>query len=115
MAEEQIPKNDLQQDPKRDWRLRINYQWIVQNVSYFLFLAVLALLYIANNHYAEKNIRAINKTSKEVKELRWKYIDVKSDLMFRSKLSEVSSAVAPMGLKELNAPPKKITVEEVKK
>lgn len=90
---------------KRERRIRLNYQWVVKNLPFLLFLSLLALLYIANGHYAVKNIRAINRTSTEVKELRWHYLDVKSDLMYRSKLSEVSKTVAPLGLKEIEAPP----------
>jgi hypothetical protein len=104
----------LPQEPKREWRLRINYQLITQNLPFLLFLAVLALVYIANSHLAEKKVRRINKLSKEIKELKWEYLSVKSELMFRSKLSEVSKTVEPLGLKELNAPPQRIEVKTEK-
>ncbi|GAA4303439.1 FtsL-like putative cell division protein [Compostibacter hankyongensis] len=108
-----IPPAEQPEAPlKKSRRFRIRYQWIVQNLGFWLFLALLALLYIANGHYAVKNIRTINKTSTEVKELHWRYLDAKSDLMFRSKRSEVSRVVTPLGLKELNAPPQKIIKNE---
>ncbi|TAL44143.1 MAG: hypothetical protein EPN92_09185 [Chitinophagaceae bacterium] len=89
-------------DKYRDrWKRWLNYQSIVKQVPFFLFLAVLAVLYIYNGHYADKTIRNINKTAKEVKELQWEYKTVKSEVMFRSKQSELVKAVEPLGLKEL--------------
>jgi hypothetical protein len=83
---------------KKDWRPRINYEGIVRNIPFTLFLSLLALVYIANGHYAVKNIREINRLDKEVKELHWHYLDAKTDLMLRSKMSEVYRGVAPGGL-----------------
>ena len=83
------------------WKRWLNYQSVVKQVPFFLFLAMLAVLYIYNGHYADKLIRNINRTAKEVKELKYEYIDVKSELMFQSKPSELVKAVEPLGLKEL--------------
>lgn len=102
-------------EEKREWRLRINYRALVGNMPFILFLSGLALVYIANSHKAEKKVRRINKLSREIKELRWEYLNVKSELMFRSKLSEVSKAVEPLGLKELSNPPQKIVVKKEEK
>ena len=93
------------QEVKRDWKRMFRYQWIVKNIPFFLFLAVLAVLYIYNGHYADKTVRNINKTSNELKELQYEYKTLKSEVMFRSKQSELAKAVAPLGLKELTAPP----------
>ncbi|GAA0523821.1 FtsL-like putative cell division protein [Chitinophaga japonensis] len=97
-------------EQKKEWRLRINYRALVHNMPFILFLSALALVYIANSHLAEKKIRRINKLGREIKELRWEYLNVKSELMFRSKMSEVSKAVEPLGLKPLNNPPQKIEI-----
>lgn len=93
------------QDKKKDWRPRINYSWILKNIPFLLFLFLLAILYIANGHYAVQNIREINSLQTEVKELHWHYLDQKSKLMFRSKMSEISDKVKPYGLKVANTPP----------
>lgn len=77
-----------------------------------MFLAGIAILYIANSHHAEKIIRDTDKMAKEIKELRSEYITIKSDLMFRSKQSEVLKRLEPVGVKELVNPPKKITITE---
>lgn len=103
-----------EKEEKKDWRPKINYQWIVKNVPFLLFLSFLALLYIANGHFAVKNIREINKLQKEVKELHWHYLDEKTELMFRSKMSEVSQDVAPYGLQVPQRPPLEIKPEASK-
>ena len=83
------------------WKRWLNYQSVVKQVPFFLFLTVLAVIYIYNGHYADKTIRNINRTEKEVKELKYEYITVKSEVMFQSKPSELIKAVEPLGLKEL--------------
>jgi len=87
------------------WKRWLNYQSIVKQVPFFLFLAMLALVYIYNGHYADKTIRNINRTAKDVKELQYEYKTVKSEVMFRSKQSELVKAVEPLGLKELVTSP----------
>jgi hypothetical protein len=87
------------------WKRWLNYQSVVKQVPFFLFLALLAVIYIYNGHYADKTIRSINRTSKEVKELQYEYTDVKSKVMGQSKQSELVKAVEPLGLKELITSP----------
>ncbi len=90
---------------KYRWKKWLNYGAIVKQVPFFIFLALLAVIYIYNGHYADKTIRDINKTSKELKELQYEYKSVKGDVLFRSKQSELIEAVKPLGLKELTAEP----------
>jgi hypothetical protein len=63
------------------------------------------VIYIYNGHYADKTIRNINKTTNDLKEMQYEYKTLKSEVMFRSKQSELAKAVEPFGLKELMAPP----------
>ncbi len=100
--------------PKNDWKRWLNYHSIVKQVPFFLFLALLAVIYIYNGHYADKTIRQISRTAKEVKELQWEYKTLKSEVMFRSKLSEVAKAVSPLGLKELTESPVVLKRDEQK-
>src|SRR5436309_4025308 len=87
------------------WKRLLNYQSIVKQLPFFLFLAFLAVIYIYNGHFADKTIRNINQTAKEVKELQYEYKNIKSEVMFRSKQSELVKAVEPLGLKELTTAP----------
>ena len=112
MQEQQNPiERDLKPEPvapdkyREGWKKWLNYQSIVKQVPFFLFLALLAVIYIYNGHYADKMIRNINQTAKEVKELKYEYKTVKSEVMFRSKQSELAKAVEPFGLKPLYSPP----------
>jgi Bacteriodetes cell division protein (FtsL-like) len=89
----------------KNWRRWFGYQWLVNNMVYFLFLAALAIVYIYNGHYADKVSRDIGRTGGELKELEYEYKTVKGEILLRSKESEVEKAVAPLGLKPLQAPP----------
>jgi hypothetical protein len=104
-----------QRGKKSRWKMAFRYQWLVHNIPYFLFLAALAVLYIYNGHYSDNTIKDIDKTSKQVKELQYEYKTIKSEVMLRSKQSELAKAVEPLGLKELTEPPfvlKDSTIEE---
>lgn len=111
MDEQQEIKNEMEANPativagSRGWKRWLNYQSIVKQVPFFFFLALLAVIYIYNGHYADKTIRNINRTAKEVKELQYEYKAAKSEVMFRSKQSELVKAVEPLGLKELTVAP----------
>jgi hypothetical protein len=83
---------------------------IVRIMPYIFFLTLLALIYIGNIYYAERTIRDMDRTERELKELRSEFITGKSELMYRSKLSEVAVAIEPHSLKESVVPPKKIIV-----
>lgn len=87
------------------WKRLLNYQSIVKQIPFFLFLAALAVVYIYNGHLADKTIRAISRTERDLKELQYEYKTVKGDVLFRSKQSELKEAVEPLGLKELTAAP----------
>src|SRR4030095_10017651 len=104
--QENTKERDLKPNSvKAGWKRILNYQSIVKQVPFFLFLALLAVIYIYNGHYADKTIRSINQTAKEVKELQYEYKTVKSEGMFRSKQSELVKAVLPLVLKELTVSP----------
>lgn len=93
------------QTNKKQKKFRINYQIVVEHLPYFLFLSALAVVYIYNGHYSDKIIKSISRTNKELTELQYEYKTLKSELMFRSKQTEIAKAVAPMGLTELTTPP----------
>jgi hypothetical protein len=105
MQEQPTTERNLKPETTAGWKRWLNYHSIVKQVPFFLFLAALAVLYIYNGHYADKTIRNINKTAKEVKELQYEHKMIKSEVMFRSKQSELVKAVEPLGLKELTEAP----------
>lgn len=97
--------NTKEKEVRYRWKRWLNYSSIVKQIPFFVFLAALAVVYIYNGHQADKTIRDINKTSRELKELQYEYKSVKGDVLFRSKQSELIEAVQPLGLRELVAEP----------
>ena len=102
MKEQQNPK---ERDLRLDWKRWLNYRSIVKQMPFFLFLSVLAVLYIYNGHYADKLARKISISEKHLKELEYEYKTINSEVIYRSKASELVKAVAPLGLKELTTAP----------
>ncbi|HXD76996.1 MAG TPA: FtsL-like putative cell division protein [Puia sp.] len=99
-------RSDTARTGRNRWQpSQLGYRWVVRNIGFLVFLAALAVLYIYNGHYADNISRDLNRTNKEVKELQYEYKTLKSEVMFRSKESELSKAVAPFGLEELTLPP----------
>lgn len=89
----------------------ITSELILKNVPFVVFLGFLATIYIANAHYAEKNVRQIQLVQKELKNLRWFYMSLQSENMFNSKKSEVLKSVEEEGLEPIRSKPKKIVVK----
>ncbi|HMF71332.1 MAG TPA: FtsL-like putative cell division protein [Flavitalea sp.] len=103
VAEVKKPSRAKQRRPA--WKRMLSYRWIVKNIPFFLFMAVLAVIYIYNGHSADKTVRQMTRVNRELKELQYEYKTLKSEVMFRSKQSELARDVEPFGLKELLQPP----------
>ena len=88
----------------------VSKQAATEMFPFIIFMAFLAMIYIGNRHFAENNIRNIDKLNKEVKELSWDFKTLKADLMLKSTQTEVAKQVDTLGLKELVEPPKKIVI-----
>ena len=106
MKNEDQHKNKTLKSKGKKFRKAFLYnKWIVSNIPFYLFVAALMIIYIANGHYADKTVRKINSTAKHLKEMEYEYKTIKRDVIFRSKESELAKAVEPLGLKELLVPP----------
>ena len=88
------------------------FEKISKNIQFLFFCFLLCMIYIWNSHMAQNLVRDINKKAKELKELRWDYLTIKSDLMYKSKLTEVLPRAQGMGLQELDMPPNKLTIKK---
>ena len=73
-------------------------EWVFRNFSFLLFLGFLALVYIANAHFAEKNVREIQAIQKKIKELKWEYTSIKSETMFKAMQSQIETNLEPSGI-----------------
>ncbi len=87
---------------------------IVRAMPFILFVTLLIMFYIGNSYYAESTIRKIDKIKVELKDKRAEFIYTESEVMNRSKPSEVAKAVEYMQIKEPLEPPKRIIVREEK-
>ncbi|MGK6350818.1 FtsL-like putative cell division protein [Parapedobacter sp. DT-150] len=93
---------------------RFSSSAFVGYIPFIAFVGLLAIIYIANRHYAERTVREIDRLGKEVKEMNWDYKSLSADLMKLTTQSEIAKRVDSMGLKERTAPPKKIVVIRAK-
>jgi hypothetical protein len=87
-------------EQKTDMNKWFKYQWIIRNLPFFVYLSLLALLYIANGHYADNTVREINLTKKLLKEQEYEYKMLNGKLMFQNRQTEIAKSVASIGLKE---------------
>lgn len=85
---------------------------IVGNVLFILFLGFLAIVYIANVHQAESNVREIQVLQKELREMKWYYMSLQAENMYNSKQSELTEKVKDQGLRPISEEPRIIRVEE---
>jgi len=97
---------------RSDWRSlveKVSYKAIVNNIPFLAFIALLCVLYISNSHRAIEMQREINAQNKILKELRWKYMDTKSQLMYVKTETQVIKSAENIGLRPSLLPAYKIT------
>lgn len=90
----------------------LNWENVARYLPFLIFLTFIALIYIANSYMAQKTYRQIELTKNEIKELRSKHIAVKSELMYKSKQTEVAKRVEDLGLEESKVPPRIIKIKK---
>ncbi len=88
----------------------LSARWVFSNLPFVFFIFFLSLIYIANAHFSEKRVRQIQAMEKDIKELRWRYMQQKASVMVDSKQSEVTRMVEPLGLKSSNERTKRIII-----
>lgn len=121
MAEEQHIQEEAERSTavdrvRNDWKDlvdKISYKGIVGNVPFLAYLVLLCVLYISNDQRTIQTQRVLNEKHEELKELRWKYMDIKSQLMGAGMEPVVIRSAANIGLKPLMLPAYKITNDSV--
>lgn len=84
--------------------------FILNNVAFIAFLGFLAIVYIANAHYAEKNVRNIQMLQKEVQDLRWQLRTIQSENMYNSKQAQINDQIREAGQNLHRGQSKKIVI-----
>jgi len=82
----------------------------IRQAPFFAYVLVLAVLYIAINFFADKTLLTIEKTKDEIKELRFEFITVSSELIQFTQASNVARILKDDGLKRPMTPPEKIFI-----
>ena len=83
-------------------------------IPYLLFLSIIGIIYIANIYYAEKTMRNIEDTKKELKDLNYEWTNTKSKLSNKRMQSEVAKRLEKEGIKPLVTPPSKLIIKNNK-
>ncbi|MCB9171204.1 MAG: hypothetical protein H6597_00670 [Flavobacteriales bacterium] len=83
---------------------------VLTNMPFFLFVALLMVLYISYGYYTERTVRELHRTDAELKEMRSEYISIRSHLDRTERQSQVAEDIQDMGLVESRVPPHKIEV-----
>ncbi|MEM9991018.1 MAG: FtsL-like putative cell division protein, partial [Bacteroidota bacterium] len=86
--------------------------WVLKNLPFVLFLGFLAIIYIANTHYAQRTVREIRVHQQGLRELRRVYNALNAEVMYYSKKSEIAKSVKGLGLAPSKTAPKKIIIEK---
>lgn len=80
-------------------------------IPYIVFLAAIGLFYIKLNYTVERNIRELNQINKELIELHYDYIQMKSVVNLKTQPSTLERELNSIGIKRLDRPPTKIFIE----
>ncbi len=117
MEQNREHKNKPQKN-RTGWQIvvdKASYLGMVKNMPYLMFLALLCVGYIANNNKAVSLIRTLNNKTHELKEMKWKYMDLQSRLMYQTSESQLILKTEAIGLKPLEKPAFEIRVQQEKK
>lgn len=81
-------------------------------LPYFIYVAILGVIYIANSHFGERTSRKINKLKSEVEELRIDYTTLKAEYTTFGKRTEISRRVKAIGLIDSDVPAYELKFED---
>lgn len=90
----------------------ITYAQVMHNFLFVAAIVFIGILEIFNTHLAVRLSREIDKKQEIIRELRWEYTSIKTDMNQKSKQSALQTILEPYGLKTLQEPPKKIEVKK---
>jgi cell division protein FtsL len=87
-------RNFAQQD------FRLDQELLFRAMPYFIYMALLGLIYIANRHYTDRIVREVISLRMEVEEMRVDYITLKSQFISKSQRQEIAKKAKKLGLDE---------------
>ncbi len=91
-------------------RNKISPSEAFHHLPFLAFLTGLVVLNIANGYMSIAKIEEIQSLQKEIKELRWKSIDLESNMLSEAKESQISQRVSSINLEVSKKVPKTIVI-----
>jgi cell division protein FtsL len=90
------------------------FRWenIVANMPYFLFLVIIGIFYIWNNHRSVRMDREIRDLNTHLLEKQYYYNATRDSLTRASRQSNIADLVDTLQMQELSHPPYTIQVED---
>jgi Bacteriodetes cell division protein (FtsL-like) len=97
----------------RNWKQALNISGkttdlVFGNLRYIMFIGGLTLIYITNALHAEKKIHEMQRLEKDIKEVKYEYMSIKRDVLYRSMQSQMDGSVENLGLNLSSTGPKVI-------
>lgn len=86
--------------------------YLARQLPYLFFLLFLVMLYIGNAHRVERKVRDIDRVQKELKELNWIYMTLKSDVIDEGTYSRINKSVNQYQLSNRGPAPRKIQINQ---
>ena len=71
-------------------------EWLFMNLPFVCYLALLGIVYIYSVHSVEGNLRKIEALKSEVNDTRWRYMNIKQEIMYGSTQSQIEKKVADL-------------------
>jgi Bacteriodetes cell division protein (FtsL-like) len=101
---------------KQNWKQILNISgkttdFVFGNLRFIMFLGGLTLIYITNALHAERKIHEMQHLEREIKELKWDYMTVKRDVLYRSMQSQMDGNVEHLGLNLSTTGPRVIRIK----
>ncbi|UPT69187.1 MAG: FtsL-like putative cell division protein [Sphingobacteriales bacterium JAD_PAG50586_3] len=83
-------------------------------MTFFVFLAVVTVVYIGNGYYAQKTMSESIKLTNDIKNMQGEYVNLQSKLAQKTTLSTIAVQGKNLGLREAITPPAKLIVNTQK-
>jgi hypothetical protein len=94
---------------------KVSYKGLVENLPFFAFIVLLCIVYITSNYRAVETQRALEKEQNYLKELRWKHMDIKTQLMKTGVEANIIKKGAEIGLAPMTLPAYEVRAQQTNK
>lgn len=82
------------------------------NLLFVCYLVFLGILYIANAHGVENDLRRIEALKRQVKDTEWQHMTLRKEVMYGSTPTQMANKVKEMGIEMTEEVPHKLNVKE---